>query len=71
MSYKSPSNHEFHSAAQGLSDDVRVLADRLRAVLTERSRSFIDLSKSLQGMDESKDNPWIQKYKLEWNGGIK
>lgn len=71
MSYKSPSNHEFHSAAQGLSDDVRGLTDRLRAVLTERSRSFIDLSKSLQGMDESKDYPWIQKYKLEWNGGIK
>lgn len=51
MSYKSPSHHEFHSAAQGLSDDVRGLTDRLRAVLTERSRSFIDLSKSLQGMD--------------------
>ena len=65
MSYKSPSNHEFHSAAQGLSDDVRGLTDRLRAVLTERSRSFIDLSKSLQGMDESKDYPWIQGLSLD------
>ena len=41
------------------------LTDRLRAVLTERSRSFIDLSKSLQGMDESKDYPWIQGLSLD------